>query len=630
MTIPPQFLDEIRARVPLADLVARTVRLNRRGREHVGLCPFHKEKTPSFTVVEDKGFFHCFGCGAHGDVVGWLMRTENLAFPEAVERLAGLAGLDMPQPSPEERERARRAATLYDVLEEACRWFETELAAAGGADARAYLRDRGLKQVTVERFRLGLAPDGRDGLVRHLKAKDVAPALIDEAGLTAGGDDDRAPVDKFRHRLMFPISDRQGRVVAFGGRALGDHPAKYMNSPETPVFHKGQMLYGYAQARKPAQNAGTVIVAEGYMDVIALAQAGFEHAVAPLGTALTESQLLLLWKLADEPILCFDGDAAGFKAAMRALDRALPILEPGRSLRFALLPPGEDPDSLVKTRGKGAMDEVLARAVTAMDMLWRAQTEGRRLDTPERRAGLERDLNHAVGRIADRSVQYHYRSAVRERLRAAFRGSPPSRRAPGPRRREDGRTTSRNAGPGSFGPPEPRPAEPLGIGRAGVLLRGERVMLALPLAQPDLIERIADRLAAVEFAVAGFDAVRQALLDAAATQETLDSDSLHRHLCDHGLAEIVGRIIGDPGTRSADPLTRVETVDEAESLWQHTFDLHQRQHWDAELAADAAAFAEDPTDEAWQRLKAKQELKHATEARLVGADPLMASGGDRS
>ena len=630
MSISPQFLDEIRVRVPLADLVGRSVRLNRRGREHVGLCPFHKEKSPSFTVVEDKGFFHCFGCGAHGDVIGWVMRTENLAFPEAVERLAAQAGLDMPQPSHQDRERARKAATLHDVMEEACRWFETELAGAGGADARGYLRERGLKQVTVERFRLGLAPDGRDRLIRHLKDKDVTPELMSQAGLTTGGDDGRAPIDKFRHRLMFPITDRAGRVVAFGGRALDDHPAKYMNSPETSLFHKGRMLYGFAQARKPAQEAGTVIVAEGYMDVIALAQAGFAHAVAPLGTALTESQLMLLWKLADEPILCFDGDEAGLRAAMRSVERALPVLEPGRSLRFALLPPGEDPDSLVKTRGRGAMAEVLDRSVALLDMFWRAQTEGRRFDTPERRAGLERELNQAVARIGDRSVQYHYKSAVRDRLRSAFRGPDRSRRGADPRRRQDRWGLGKGPDVLDFSPSEPRPSDTLGVGRDGVRERGERQILALPLAMPELIERIADRLMMVDLATPGFDDVRRVLLDVAATHETLDTEGLHRHLSEHGLAAIAARIVGDPGVRSADPLARVDNMDEAESLWQHTFDLHQRHLWDAELAADFAAFADNPTDEAWERLKAKQELKQVTEARLVDLDPRAASGGERS
>lgn len=629
MTIPPQFLDEIRARVPLADVVGRSVRLTRRGREHVGLCPFHKEKTPSFTVVEDKGFFHCFGCGAHGSVIDWVMRTENLAFPEAVERLAGLAGLEMPRQTPEDQERARRAATLHDVLETACRWFESELAGTGGADARAYLRDRGLKRGTVERFRLGLAPDGRDRLIRHLKDKDIKPELIGQAGLLTGGDDGRDAIDKFRHRLMFPITDRGGRVVAFGGRALGDHPAKYMNSPETALFHKGRMLYGFAQARKAAHEAGTVIVAEGYMDVIALAQAGFEHAVAPLGTALTESQLMLLWKLADEPVLCFDGDAAGLRAAMRAVDRALPMLEPGRSLRFALLPPGEDPDSLIQARGPGAMAQVETGAVPLIEMLWRAQCEGRRVDTPEKRAGLERDLNQAVARIGNQNVQFHYRNAIREKLRAAFR---PARG--GARRQEAGRSRRRyDARPGlpqGTGMAEIKPSDPLGAGAKGVNLRAERLLVGLPLVHPPLIERVADRMMEIHLETPGFDEVRRALLDVAATHETLDSEVIHRHLSDQGLVDVVNRIAGERGARLTSPLACFETVDEAERLWQHTFDLHQQQHWDAELAADVAAFADNPSDETWQRLKARQEHKQATEARVTEIDPALASAGERS
>ncbi|MGY8995561.1 MAG: DNA primase, partial [Alphaproteobacteria bacterium] len=286
MAFPPQFLDEIRTRVPLADIVGKQVRLQRRGREFTGLCPFHREKSPSFSVVEDKGFFHCFGCGAHGDVIGFVMRTENLAFPEAVERLAGMAGMEMPRQTPQEREHEKRAATLYDVLEEAARWFEQQLTGPDGGETRDYLKRRGVKPETVERFRLGFAPDGRNRLIRHLLDRGASPDLIATAGLSSGGDDGRDPIDKFRHRLIFPIGDRSGRVIAFGGRTMGDHPAKYLNSPETPVFHKGNLLYGYAQARKAAHEAGTVIVSEGYMDVIALAQAGFTHAVAPLGTAL--------------------------------------------------------------------------------------------------------------------------------------------------------------------------------------------------------------------------------------------------------------------------------------------------------------------------------------------------------
>ena len=362
MAFPPEFLDEIRARVPLAGVVGRRVKLAKRGREHSGLCPFHNEKTPSFTVSEDKGFYHCFGCGAHGDALGFVMRMEGLSFPEAVERLAGEAGLRVPQASPEERAAARRRADLYDVVEAAAAWFEERLAGSEGAEARAYLESRGLRRETVTSFRLGYAPDRRGMLRAALNARGLDNAQLAEAGLiklpeapqdapdaaSAG-----APRDYFLNRIIFPITDRRGRAIAFGGRALGESRAKYLNSPETPLFHKGRVLYNQARARQAAHDTGELIVCEGYMDVIALGQAGFPAAVAPLGTAITEQQIAVLWRLADEPVLCLDGDQAGRRAGFRAAERALGLLKPGRSLRFAALPEGEDPDSLVRGQGPG-------------------------------------------------------------------------------------------------------------------------------------------------------------------------------------------------------------------------------------------------------------------------------------
>ncbi|MFQ5984733.1 MAG: DNA primase, partial [Alphaproteobacteria bacterium] len=362
MTITPQFLDEIRSRVPLADLIGRRVRLVRRGREHVALCPFHSEKTPSFTVSEDKGFFHCFGCGAHGDVIAFLMRIDGLSFPEAVVRLAREAGLPLPARDPAARARAKRDMSLYAVLEAACAWFEERLQATGGKAARDYLARRGVDDGTLRAFRLGWAADERAALKTALAAQGVSEATMLGAGLVVAPDDGRAPFDRFRGRIMFPIIDLSGRVIAFGGRALADKGPKYLNSPETPLFHKSSVLYGLAEARKAARETGTVVVTEGYMDVLALHRAGFRNAVAPLGTALSETQMTVLWRLAPEPILCFDGDAAGRRAAWAAAERALTVLRPGRSLRFATLPKGEDPDSLVARRGADAMRVVLERA----------------------------------------------------------------------------------------------------------------------------------------------------------------------------------------------------------------------------------------------------------------------------
>src|SRR6267378_6150589 len=412
MALPPGFIDELRSRISLSGLIGRTVKLARRGREYAGLCPFHHEKTPSFYVVEDKFFFHCFGCGAHGDAIGFVMRADNLDFIAAVEKLAGEAGLAVPQATPQERERAQHQKTLFEALEAAAAYYEARLWAPAGARARDYLLGRGLDLETIRRFRLGWASDDRQALRRSLAA-DFPEVLLTEAGLLRQPEHGE-PFDYFRGRVMFPIGDRAGRIIAFGGRVLGDAEPKYLNSPEHPLFEKGRVLYGWSAARAAKTDGPDAIVTEGYMDVIALHRAGFATAVAPLGTALTEFQLHELWRLAPEPILCFDGDAAGQRAAARALRRALPLLRPGQSLRFASLPSGADPDSIVRTKGRADFDQILAAARPLSAMLWELELGGRRLDTPERRADLERRLTEDIGEIADRTVQSEYRRFVRD------------------------------------------------------------------------------------------------------------------------------------------------------------------------------------------------------------------------
>ncbi len=421
MAFPDRFLDDVRARVGLADVVGRRVNLTRKGREHSGLCPFHKEKTPSFTVNEEKGFYHCFGCGAHGDVISFVMQTEGLSFPDAVETLATQAGLPLPVSSPMEREREQRRVGLHDAVEAAAQWFEAQLRSPGGQSAMAYLRRRGLDEASIRTFRLGYAPDTRDGLKAALLAAGMDEALLVEAGLVIRPDEGRATYDRFRGRVIFPIADRRGRVIAFGGRLMGDGEPKYLNSPETPLFHKGETLYGLAQALTAARGSGELIVTEGYMDVIALVRAGFPGAVAPLGTALTEAQIQALWKIVDEPILAFDGDNAGQRAAARAAERAVPLLVPGKSLRFAFLPRGEDPDSLISGHGPGAMRAVLGAAEPLVAVLWRIEAGSRPVDTPEQRADLQARLLRQVARIGDSIVQEHYRHALMERIRNAFR-----------------------------------------------------------------------------------------------------------------------------------------------------------------------------------------------------------------
>ncbi len=592
MNFQPEFLDEIRLRVSLSDVIARRVPLTRKGREFSGLCPFHKEKTPSFTVNDEKGFFHCFGCGAHGDVIGFEMRMDGLSFPEAVERLANLAGLALPKRTPEDKERAKRRTSLYSVMEAACVWFQQRLADGGGNRAREYLAGRGLDSESIAEFRLGWAPDSRSALKEALAGQGVSAAMIAEAGLVGVPKDGAKPYDRFRGRIIFPITDRGGRIVAFGGRALGDGMPKYLNSPETPLFHKGRLLYGLAVARKPAHDAGEVIVAEGYMDVIALHRAGFRNAVAPLGTALTEDQMRELWRLAPEPLVCFDGDDAGRRAAMRAAERVLPLLESGRSLRFVYLPAGEDPDSLIAAKGRAGLSELLERARPLADVLWDMEVVGRPLDTPERRAGAEKKLYEIVGRIEDRRVREHYRREMKSRCWKAFNGHLRAR------------SPSKGAAP--YNLPEPPLSNPLGSGGEGSTEPRERLLVTMILAHPELIANLREEFAAVEISSGGLDKLRKAILDASVENSDLDSVTLKRHLSDQGFATIVEQLSAPAnwprrqlGDRMGKPGGSLSELDRG---WRHVYTRHELlSSLEAELKAAEAAMGENMTDETYAR-----------------------------
>jgi DNA primase len=421
MRFTPQFLDELRARLPVSEVVGRRVKLKRAGREWKGLSPFQQEKTPSFTVNDQKGFYHDFSSGKHGDIISFLMETEGVGFAEAVERLASMAGVPLPAATPDAARHEQRRKTLYDVMELAAKFFADTLASRNGARARGYLGDRGISPTVQLQFRIGYAPSDRFALKEHLGAQNIPVEDMVEAGLLYSGDDIPVPYDRFRDRVMFPITDVRGRVIAFGGRALEkDVNAKYLNSPETPLFHKGDNLYNLSSARLAAHNGSSLVVVEGYIDVIAMVGAGFAASVAPLGTALTESQLALLWKMADEPILCFDGDKAGQKAAWRAADMALPHLKPGKSLRFALLPEGQDPDDLARSGGRAAIEEVISAARGLADVIWSREIEGGTFATPERRAALEARIRELSNGIGDEAVRRYYRQDFSERLQRTF------------------------------------------------------------------------------------------------------------------------------------------------------------------------------------------------------------------
>src|SRR6266568_1021008 len=421
MRFTPQFLDELRARLPVSEVVGRRVKLKRAGREWKGLSPFQQEKSPSFTVNDQKGFYHDFSSGKHGDIISFLMETEGVGFTEAVERLAQMAGVPLPAVTPDAERHEQRRKTLYDVMDLAAKFFADTLASRHGAKARGYLGDRAISPAVQLQFRIGYAASERFALKEHLGAQGISVEDMVEAGLLIAGDDIPVPWDRFRDRVMFPIMDMRGRVIAFGGRALEkDVAAKYLNSPETPLFHKGDNLYNLAPARLAAHNGAPLVVVEGYVDVIAMVTAGFGGAVAPLGTALTENQLALLWKMADEPILCFDGDRAGQKAAYRAADLALPALLPGKSLRFALLPEGQDPDDLARSGGRVAIEEVISAARPLVDMLWSREIEGGSFATPERRAALEARINELANGIRDEVLRRYYRQDLVDRLQRMF------------------------------------------------------------------------------------------------------------------------------------------------------------------------------------------------------------------
>ncbi len=590
---PPAFLDEIRTRVPVSGVVGRRVKLIRKGREFHGLCPFHNEKTPSFTVNEDKGFFHCFGCGAHGDVIGFEMRAGHLSFPEAVEKLAGEAGLAIPTASPEERRREIQRAGLHDATEAACQFFEAQLRAPSGREGLAYLRNRGLAEDTITRFRLGWAPDSREALKKAVMSAEIPESLLIEAGLLKKPEGGGASFDLFRGRVMFPITDRRGRVIAFGARALGDGMPKYLNSPETPLFHKGSTLYGLAHAREGARTKGSVVAAEGYMDVIALHQAGFDHAVAPLGTALTEEQITQLWRLADEPVLCFDGDSAGQRAMGRAAERALPILTAGKSLRFATIPGKDDPDSLIKARGAAAMQAVLDGARPLVEVVWAMSLEGKPLDTPERRAALESELKEKAFSIADETVRWQYWNSFREKMREAFR----PRRAPfvpgqkksavlGPLRGADGRVA---------GIPRPSPPIPARI-------RQERQLLALLIRHPPLLDAVGERLGETRFSDSALDKLRRGILSHLDGARGLDEESLCAHLRSDGLAGALEALLVSDEAASA------RRHEDARTLWEHTFVRYTHSDIQAETEDATQILANDMSDANFQRLSAVVSL----------------------
>ncbi len=623
----PQILDEIRARLPVSQVVGRKVALKKAGREYKGLSPFKTEKTPSFTVNDAKGFYHCFATGEHGDIFTFVMKTEGLEFPEAVERLAEEAGVPLPKEAPRERnvEAEDQRERLYRLLEVSARFFEDSLKAPLGAEARRYLDKRGVARETILGFRLGYAPNARHALQELLKKEGFSLADMAASGMLIAGPDIPEPYDRFRHRVMFPILDTKGRVIAFGGRALEkDVPAKYLNSPETPLFHKGHNLYNAARARPVAHDRDRIIVVEGYMDVVALHEGGFPEAVAPLGTALTEDQVKLLWRFCDVPTLCFDGDSAGKKAAFRAVETALPHLKPGKSVQFAFLPDGLDPDDLIRQQGTAAMSDVLERTRPLIDMLWERETGSTPLSTPEQRAALQAKLQGLSNTIADPLVRQYYERELRDRLYALGRpayksqapgnatgsrtvrgsfyssGGPP---APDWRQRERARLFGDRLGRPPRRPEPPQTPSPALAALTHAVPPREALIIKAILNHPWLIDEHAEALADLPFSSHALSALRDEILNVHAVHNSLDSATLRSQLSKTGVSKVVDlveRTITHRSDRFAEPEA---SAAEVETGWRHVLALHQRQDGlERSLKAAEEAWVRDCTPEAEARL----------------------------
>ena len=655
MRFTPQFLEELKARLPVSEVVGRRVKLKKAGREWKGLSPFQQEKTPSFTVNDQKQFYHDFSTGKHGNIFDFLMETEGVTFPEAVERLASMAGLPLPAVTPDAARHEARRKTLHDVMELAAKFFADTLASRHGARARGYLADRAILPNTQLQFRLGYAPPDRFALKEYLGGQGVPVEDMIETGLLIGGDDIPVPYDRFRDRVMFPIADARARVIAFGGRALEkDVPAKYLNSPETPLFHKGDNLYNLATARQAAHDGSPLVVVEGYVDVIAMVGVGYGASVAPLGTALTENQLMLLWKMADEPILCFDGDRAGQKAAWRAAELALPHLAPGKSLRFALLPEGQDPDDLARSGGRAAIEEVMSASRGLVDVVWAREIEGGDFSTPERRAALEKRIGDIANAIRDEVVRRYYRQDFSNRLSRMF--APEVVRSP----YGGGRPGGGNYGesPRRFAPRggqnagrfEAKPTHPPGPAAslrgpyqaassqfaASALLRGQRsamsrreaLILQCLLNHPWLLHDHLEEVAALELPHAEAHKLRAGIIAGFAADHhhspdvTEQSEKLRADLAKGGFSQLLQKVDGAITTAAVWGARLGAAREDVLSTWHQLVSLHRQYHSllrelkDAELALGEDA---NEANLAWLRdIKARLSEMDGTEAIIEG------------
>ncbi|MGB9154085.1 MAG: DNA primase [Alphaproteobacteria bacterium] len=612
MSFPPAFLDEIRNRLPLSGVIGARLRLIRAGREFKGCCPFHNEKTPSFYVNDDKQFFHCFGCGAHGDVIGFTMRNDRLSFPEAIENLAAQAGLQVPRDTPVEREKFDAEKKLYQLLDRANAWFEEQLFLPSGREALAYLHKRGLSDDAIRRFRLGYAPNDGQGLLRKMTSEGYTLDDLAAVGLAKKSEDRNDYYSFFRNRVIFPVGDRRGRTVAFGARIMGDGEPKYLNSPDHALFHKGQLLYGLSRARAALSQGQPIIVVEGYMDVIALVEAGYSGAVAPLGTALTDDQIQILWKLLPppenreasrdySPILCFDGDNAGLRAATRAVERALPLLTSAQTLRIATMAGAKDPDELIRQSGKGAFDALLKQAQPMIDVLWNLALAGRQMRTPEERGAFKAVLKQRVSQIKDASLRELYDNEFKKRIDDAFGWKPKE-------------FTPQSGGKRDWKNPAPAPylaaRRPPQSGQRTT----ERILLAILINHPDLFDEFGENFAQLEFQTPEFENLRQRVLDilAQAQDAPPNAAELRRHLSapdDNPYANdqsgsVLDELLSQETYMHAKAARPDAAPEEARKAWLAVWETLEQGKIKADYATACALYREQPTEENHRRMEA--------------------------
>ena len=571
MKFDPKFLDQIRSRIQVSEIVGDSVSLTKKGREHTGLCPFHKEKTPSFTVNDEKEFYHCFGCGAHGDVIRFLVDHRGFTFPDAVKDLANRAGLALPDDF--DGGRSQVDDSLYQAMNEAGEWFNQQLFSQSAGEAQGYLEKRGFTPDEVKKLQLGFAPRNRHGLKQVLLQRGFSEKTLIDTGLLIQPEGGGESFDRFRGRIMFPIHDSQGRLVAFGGRILGDGEPKYLNSPETPIFSKGYLLYGYHYARTHMKRGDPVVVGEGYMDVLALRKAGYAGALAPMGTALTEDQISLLWRLSFEPTLCFDGDRAGEKAAQRAADRALPLLRPGYTLKFAHLPQGEDPDSMVRGGRKAQLGQILSQGGSMLDTLWASLIQGKDLKAPEQQALLLKQIDQLTKRAENPSVAATFRSALKDKYY---------------QQRNQGRFN--------------KPAAIKLSRPTNFFEKSHAILLAILIHHPHLLDEVAEELASVESSDESLNALKEAILNFATQEDEYTASNLKEFIYHQGLEVSVGHLLSTDAVLNFPQAQEMSSQEEALEGWREVYSKLRKTQLEEEVQRLQALLAQEMTQENWRRL----------------------------